>query len=285
MIDRKCKIVPIVVTYNRLEKLRQVMERLFAFNFEHVVIVDNASTDGTGEYLASLAAEKPIHLISLRENTGGAGGFHAGVRYAHEHLDYDYLLLQDDDAWPGEGVMERLCSYEQRPDAVIAAVHYPDGRVCPMNIPGHHPFKDWRQTLRTLIRGARGFHVTEADYQSGRQQAVDFASFVGLFVHRRVIEQVGYPDDRWFIYGDDLEYTLRIRQAGFQMVFDPALHYVHDCQTLKEGKKIYQPLWKAYFTYRNNLHIAKQVAGWWYPLVVLYRVLSWHFALFRYPRE
>ena len=281
--EQGCRVVPVVVTYNRLQKLRHSLQRLAALDFPHIVVVDNASTDGTADYLKKLEKDSRFHIVHLHTNTGGAGGFHAGVQFAHENLDYDYLLFQDDDAWPENNVVQNLCARSDQPDALIAAVYYPDGQICPMNIPGYHPFKSVRQTLRTLFHGARGFHVSARDYTGERAKGVDFASFVGLFVHRRVIDAVGYPDARWFIYGDDLEYTLRIRHAGFQLVFDPSLRYVHDCQTLREGKKIYQPLWKAYFTYRNNLHIARQVSGAWFPLVVLYRVLSWHLATFRYP--
>ncbi|SIO15068.1 Glycosyltransferase, GT2 family [Sulfurivirga caldicuralii] len=284
MTATSCTIVPVVVTHNRIKSLQGVMDRLLAQPFAHLVVVDNASTDGSGAYLDALAqTDRRVHVLHLPENTGGAGGFYAGVRYAHENLHYDYLLFQDDDAWPESNVVEQLCRRHDRPDAVIAAVYYPNGQACPMNIPGYHPFKGARQTLRTLLRGAKGFHVTPSDYATAQPQPVDFASFVGLFVHRRVIEAVGYPDARWFLYGDDLEYTLRIRSKGFRLEFDPRIRYVHDCHTLQDGKKIYRPLWKAYFTYRNNLQVARQVAGGWYPLVVLYRLVSWHVAMLRYP--
>ncbi len=278
------RIVAIVVTYNRLDKLRRTLFYLLEQPFHAVVVVDNASTDGTDAFLAS-QEDARLHVLSLAENRGGAGGFHAGVAYAHEHLNYDYLLLQDDDAWPKGEAWQEFTYNDWCPDAIAAAVYYPSGAICPMNRPGWHPFKNWRQTWRTLVHGAKGFHLAERHFQAYDVIEVDFSSFVGLLVRRDVVETIGMPDPTWFIYGDDLDYTLRIREAGFSLLFVPWLHYVHDCETLRAGRKIYQPVWKAYYTYRNNLILARRVAGGWFPLVVIYRLLTWWVKSVYYPKS
>ncbi|HID00230.1 MAG TPA: glycosyltransferase, partial [Piscirickettsiaceae bacterium] len=177
------RIVAVVVTYNRLSALRRTLSHLLTQPLHAIVVVDNASTDGTQAFLADQVDER-VHVLTLPENLGGAGGFHAGVDYAHTHLDYDYLLLQDDDAWPEGAEWSQFIHSDWFPDAVATAVYYPSGTICPMNRPGWHPFKNWRQTWRTLLHGAQGFHVSPSHFQAAEATEVDFSSFVGLLVHR-----------------------------------------------------------------------------------------------------
>ena len=98
-------VAAIVVTYNRLEKLKNVLASLEAQTRlpEHLVIVNNASTDDTAAYLAeyerdfTLKDKVRITIVTLTENAGGAGGFSAGMRKGYE-LGADFVWIFDDDA-------------------------------------------------------------------------------------------------------------------------------------------------------------------------------------------
>jgi rhamnopyranosyl-N-acetylglucosaminyl-diphospho-decaprenol beta-1,3/1,4-galactofuranosyltransferase len=75
------RIVAVVVTYNRLEMLQRQLERLAEVpELDEVLVVDNASADGTGEWLRG----RPVESVTLPENTGGAGGFSHGLERAVE---------------------------------------------------------------------------------------------------------------------------------------------------------------------------------------------------------
>ena len=104
---------------------------------------------------------------------------------------------------------------------------------------------------------------------------VDFASFVGLFVKKDVIKSLGYPDPEWFIYGDDLDYTLNMTKHNFAIYFDPNLKFIHDCETIDPQKRIYSPMWKAYFTYRNGLIIYRRLSGKYFPFVTILKFVRW----------
>lgn len=274
------KVTAVIVTYNRREKLEKALAIYLASKIAALVVVDNASTDGTGAYLRTLADPR-LHVVSLPENGGGAGGFHEGMKYVHETVrDYDWLVAQDDDAYPDAGTLDKFIASPgpQDADAIIAAVYYPDGGICEMNRPGFLPFKTWRQTLATLRRGNAGFHIDSGHYLEKRRCPVDFASFVGLFIHKRVVEKMGFPDKDWFIYGDDLDYTTGLTGAGFRMVFDPGITFYHDCRSLNAGsvnQKTYSSLWRTYFMYRNGLIIYKRLAGALFFPVLLYKLASW----------
>uniref|UniRef100_UPI001033D924 glycosyltransferase n=1 Tax=Klebsiella pneumoniae TaxID=573 RepID=UPI001033D924 len=96
----KRKVAAVVVTYNRVELLKRAIDALLAqsVELEYIVVVNNNSSDATKDYLDSNQNKKimPIHLST---NTGGAGGFSAGISFAHG-LGVDYIWIMDDDAIP-----------------------------------------------------------------------------------------------------------------------------------------------------------------------------------------
>ncbi|WP_050524830.1 glycosyltransferase [Pseudorhodobacter wandonensis] len=277
------KLVAVVVTYNRLAQLQVTVPRLLAAlaeGLDRVIVVDNASTDGTADWLA---AQDHPRLIVLRcsVNSGGAGGFEQGMRFAVAQFDPDWILVMDDDARPLVGAVETFQSVDRNAAmAWAAAVYHTDGRICDMNRPTLNPFWHRGMVLRTLTavlrgQGRDGFHLNAADYAGTDYRPVDSGSFVGLFISRRAINTVGYPDGSLFIYGDDVLYSLGLRQAGGQILFDPAIRFEHDFTTLSVGDQRFRPLWKAYYHFRNLLMVYRLAAGRWFWLVLLLMVVKW----------
>ena len=100
--QKKYQLVAVVVTYNRLHQLQVTVQRLLQFDaaeLDAVVVVDNASTDGTGDWLATFDDPR-LFVHRHAENGGGAAGFESGMRLAVERFDPDWLLVMDDDARP-----------------------------------------------------------------------------------------------------------------------------------------------------------------------------------------
>lgn len=257
------RLAAVVVTYNRLDKLQATVARLLAAppaQLAHLVVVDNASSDGTAAWLSGLADPR-LEVLSLAENGGGAGGFAAGMAHARDTLDPDWMVLMDDDARP---VAEGLAAFHgtDRTDREgwAAAVRYPDGRLCEMNRPWVNPFWHARAFLRALRRGRAGFHLPTAAYEGRAPVPIDGGSFVGLFLSRRAVEMAGLPDPRLFVYGDDVLYTLALSGAGGRLAFDPGLVFEHDCATVTPGGAM-RPLWKVYYYHRNLLLAYRRAAG------------------------
>ena len=273
------RLIPLIVTYNRLNKLKVAIDTWLKTDIYKLIVVNNASTDNTKLYLDNLSKHiDKLVVINLSRNMGGAGGFYMGLKYAIEHFDFDWVVLQDDDAYPDIDAINYFLKEKDlsTADVYVSAVYYPSGKISLMNIPGYLPFKTFKQTIKSIIFGGKGFHLDPKLYFTEKEYDVDFASFVGLFIRKEVIESVGLPRRDFFIYGDDVEYTIRITKAGFRMKFDPKLRFFHDCETLHFGKrKIYKPLWKVYFTYRNGIIIYKQLSGILFPLVLLNKIPLW----------
>lgn len=277
------RLVAVVVTYNRLAQLRVTLARLLAARAEgldHIIVVDNASTDGTADWLALRATEGlSVHRCTV--NGGGAGGFETGMRLAVSKFDPDWILVMDDDARPEPGAVAAFLGADRSAAmAWSSAVYHPDGRICDMNRPTLNPF--WhpgmiRRTLTGMMRGQGrdNFHLNAADYASADFRAVDSGSFVGLFVSRAAIEMVGYPDGSLFIYGDDVLYSLGLRQAGGQILFDPSIRFEHDFTTMTDADQRFKPLWKTYYHYRNLLMVYRLASGRWFWLVLPLVGLKW----------
>jgi GT2 family glycosyltransferase len=280
-------LAAIIVTYNRLEALKQSLERVLREEVDRVHVIDNASSDGTADWLATLDDPR-LRVTRLSENGGGAGGFAAGLEAAMGGEDpAAWCVLFDDDAWPLPGSFARFRRDAARLDpddtrpgalgAIAASVCYPDGKICEMNRPNLNPFWHGRVLARTLLGGRGQFKVTDADLAPDAPvRPLDVASFVGYFVSRGAVRGLGLrPEAGLFLYGDDVLYSLRLRRAGLRIELWPQLRFAHDCGTMGEGF-VYRPLWKIYYHCRNGVQIAREAAGpVVFPAALAYYTLVW----------
>lgn len=273
------RLVSVVVTHNRLAALQVTLARLLETDpadLSRIVVIDNASTDGTTGWLAGLTDPR-LDVVHCAQNTGGAGGFEAGMRHAVARYDPDWLVVLDDDARPDPGALAAFHAADRSgAEAWAAAVYHPDGRICDMNRPSRNPF--WRPEVlrRTLLGGGRdGFHLGPADYAADHPTSIDGTSFVGFFISRAGVALAGFPDGSLFIYGDDVLYTLGLTARGGRILFDPALRFEHAFTTSVAGDSRMRPLWKCYYHYRNLLMVYRLCAGWWFILAGPAAGLKW----------
>ncbi len=264
------KLTAVIVTYNRLPKLRVTLPKALAAGFDRIIVVDNASTDGTAAYLETLASQQ-LTVIRSVQNVGGAGGFARGIGAAH---GADWIVLFDDDAWPDDATVDRFRAMapELPKDAgvVAADVLLPDHTPSDLNRVIINPFWNLRKRAPEVVRrGRRGFTVSD-----GREAEVDAAIFVGFFLRGKAAKSVPLPDSGLFIYSDDILYSLTLRKAGWRILYKPDLRFIHDCETLA-SQDIYRPMWKNFYTIRNGVEVARQAAGPFYPVALGYLVFIW----------
>lgn len=271
-------LAAVVVTHSRLEKLRETVLRLLDQPVDHLLVFDNASRDGTAEWLAGLSDPRLIVRISS-DNLGGAGGFSRALCEVRDRLDPDWVVVMDDDGRPAPGAIAAFRAMDRAGwDALGAAVFHPDGRICEMNRPYRNPFWHRREFLQTLSgRGRRGFHLPDDAYVPDVAVIeVDMSSFVGLFLSRAAIAQAGLPDPRLFIYGDDQLYTLTMRRRGLRIGFAPQIRFEHDTEAAQGATGlVLSPLWKVYYNYRNALIAYRVAAGLCFWPLVPVLVLKW----------
>lgn len=280
------RVVAVVATRNRLWELKRTVAALLAEPCVAVVVVDNGSDDGTRDWLNAQSDPRLVPVFP-RENLGGAGGFELGMHVARVNLSPDWVVVMDDDARPLPGAISAFAGISRAGwDMVSAAVYYPDGHICEMNRPALNPFWHPRELLATALkalvgRGRSGFHLPDAEYARPAPVEIDVGSFVGMFISARVMEGIGLPDGKLFIYGDDTSYSLRARKAGFRIGFAPQVVFEHNCSTFTE-QKLFRPLWKVYYNFRNGLLSYRLAAGLAFWLVAPVVLLKWVAAARRY---
>lgn len=191
------RIAAVVVTYNRKELLLQCIQHLLTQQGAvcDVLVVDNASTDGTAQALEQMTSPR-LFYRNTGENLGGAGGFNFGIKWAAE-AGYDYVWIMDDDTLPQPDALVQLWNAHERLNGqygfLSSVVLWKDGKECRMN----------RQKIK------KSFYEHVELLQYGIVQ-IEQATFVSLFFPISVIQKVGLPIREYFIWGDDIEYTRRI---------------------------------------------------------------------------
>ena len=199
------QIIALVVTYNRKELLKECLNALMrqTRKLDRIVVVDNASTDGTIElfYGDGIFSNRGIEYKRVSVNSGGAGGFYAGIKYCSQLGEWIWLM--DDDTIPTNTALENLCLAmkkleDEKISFLASKVIGPNGE--PMNLPtidsraGTNGYSDWYMYLDEGIVKIRT------------------ATFVSLLLNCDAVKEIGYPIPWYFIWGDDTEYTLRATQ-------------------------------------------------------------------------
>ena len=194
----------IIVTWNRLDMLKRcVGAARTAAPGADILVVDNASTDGTSAWLKQ---QEGILALSLPENTGGAGGFAAGMQWAYDR-GYGWLWIMDDDVEPLPGALEVVAAHAPHADVIQAAKYEDDGSECVFE-----GLLDPRTMRRRRLPVAS---VPPCGFVS-----CNVATFEGLFVSRRAIEAIGVPEASFFYGLDDLFYGYRASEK-VRFIFVP----------------------------------------------------------------
>lgn len=243
-------VCAVIVAYNRLALLRDCVDALRQQTRrpDTILVVDNASTDGTSDWLATQA-----DVTTLRQvNAGSAGGFARGLSWAAQ-AGCDWVWLMDDDCLPDRGALACLLRHADTPGiaALAPAVHNP-GKGININhalrcAPGRCVFPDF------------GEPVPLAAYD---EEAVDLdlATYTGLLVARRAIDAVGVPRAELFLHYDDTEYVFRLRRFGRVRLIPGAVMQhqsaAADYFTAARRPK-FAAVWIMYYGNRNRVWLAR----------------------------
>ena len=258
-------VAAVVVTYNRARLLLECLDALLRQTrpVDKIVLIDNASTDGTVEALRSGGYMDNPQIDYQRSafNSGGAGGFHDGMKRAYE-LGFDWIWVMDDDAEPFSDALEKM-----EPSLSDEGI----GGVANLTIGlDGLPQLEHRGWLELRNTTSRAFRAIDLSTLAGPMK-ISFASFVGLAVHRTAIERIGLPKREMFIKSDDLEYCVRLASIGpLVLVPDSKIRHkdgalANSVSRSRFGKTSDRvPLEKltvGYFALRNLLWIRRQNCG------------------------
>ncbi|WP_262264459.1 glycosyltransferase [Pantoea dispersa] len=243
----------LIVTYNRIEKLKISLKATLALPFEYVVIINNNSSDGTTDWLKSVS-DKRVIVINSSRNIGGAGGFKLGAEYITKNLKTDWIVFYDDDAYPGKDFLNKFNDLKKNiNDIYCSKVIDANSEICQMNLP-------WRKLPETLMENFN-YYKNKQDFCADidtRCEVITF-SFVGCILHSTVLRKTyELIVEDLFIYFDDVFYSFQLKLMGFNIIYEPSLIFQHDIDS--NNNKPF-PAWKVYYLTRNiirSCHILKE---------------------------
>jgi glycogen synthase len=244
-------VCTLIVSYNRLEQLRDCIRAVLGQTRvpERIVVIDNASEDGTYDAIRLEFAQ--VEMVHLSVNTGPAGGFSKGFERALDSK-LEYVWTLDDDCVPEADALEMLLrtlvSFPEnaRPRLLSSYVVWKDGSPHPMNRPVFGI--SWRQRERWAQRNGLA--------------SVRATSFVSTLISLQSVAEHGLPWAAYYFWNDDVEYTARLLrdQQGYAVPNSKVMHL---------SSRPYVPLddssGRYFYEVRNKLWMVRFSNAWSVP--------------------
>jgi rhamnopyranosyl-N-acetylglucosaminyl-diphospho-decaprenol beta-1,3/1,4-galactofuranosyltransferase len=248
------RIAAVVVTYNRKQLLGECLDSLLGQTraLDGLYVIDNASTDGTGEHLRDRGfasrddPHRQEHYVRMPENAGGAGGFAEGMVRAVA-AGFDWLWLMDDDVVAAPNALEALVRTKQTLEAacdgpfilnsLVVARDQPDGDALAF------PLRELSAN-GSPRRGAFHWRLSEVQDQVHDGLYPWICPFNGTFVPARAVHEVGPPRREFFLYGDETDFQFRAaRRYRLYTVIDSRVFHPRLPSSVFD--------WRQYYIIRN----------------------------------
>lgn len=228
------KVIAVVVTYNRANLLSQCINaiRQQTIKPHSILVINNGSTDKTLQWLSS---QEDLHVIT-QKNVGSAGGFFTGIDWAFKNK-YSWIWCMEDDGYPKQDALEKILCADT-------------GQLCLRNCTIIN--NDDKHAFVWKNKG----HATTSEVGSKLLFGVEHP-FNGTLLHRNIVERVGLPNPKLFLWGDETEYYYRITKTNRIPVctITDSIHYhpPGTCSIKKDWD--HTTSWKMYYYVRNRLQI------------------------------
>jgi N-acetylglucosaminyl-diphospho-decaprenol L-rhamnosyltransferase len=251
----------VVVNYNAGDYLGRCLDSLEALRGDittDVLVIDNASRDGSGE--AAVASRRWARLIANPDNRGLSAAWNQGIR--ETKASYVLFLNPDAELWRGTLASYLRIAREHEETGIVGPlVRDPDGRVYPSG----RPFPSLIDAVGHAFLGSlvgtnpftRRYHMAGWDRSSERE--VDWVSGCCMLFPRAALEAVGGFDEGFFLYGEELDIATRLREAGWRVLFIPEVEVLHEIG-VSTGRSRRMLLMHSASIYRY--YAKHRVAGW-----------------------
>jgi hypothetical protein len=267
-------IAIIVVNYNTQQETLECLQSLQKIshdNFEYrIIVVDNGSQQEL-RIPAKLKTDK-VELIRTEANIGFTGGNNLGISHAVKQDNPDYFLLLNSDTTVDPDFLDELYLCIQGDDRGLAAskIYFEKGYEF------HDDYK--KSELGKVVWYGGGvidwnnlmaFHMCVDEVDRGQCQhrtESDFATGCSMLIKREVIEEVGILDKKYFLYLEDVDYSLRVKKKGYKIVFCPDSVVYHKNAGSSDGAGSAIHL---YYQTRNRLLLFFKYSDWRHKLTTL----------------
>ena len=284
------KVCAVLVTYgDRYHLLKPGIVVLLKQQISHIIVVDNHSLPRSHEHLKMLekALNGKLEVIHLAENTGSAGGYSSGLRYASANEECEFILLLDDDIRPREGALKALLDFWQNIEVEdkgqrIALLSFREDREIYKEV----ILKNKPDLVMGRKNSFLGFHVigipkellrrfkhrylretNEMALLKKMSGQVSTAPYGGMFFHKMLLDEIGYPNRDFYLYSDDWEFSYRITQKGGKIILllNSVIEDIEKSWHLGEKKGLFRVNllgdlddFRLYYYVRNRVYFEKK---------------------------
>ena len=225
------KVSIIIVSYNTKELtkacLRSIESSMILSDRWEIIVIDNASNDGSAEFLKR---KKNIRFIANASNVGFARANNIGIKNARG----EYILLLNSDTELRPGTLQELLSYMDsypRVGVVTCRVELPDGNIdpaCHRGFPTPWASFTYFLGLERMFPASRIFSQYHLGYEDLHTiHEIDSPSGAFFLTRRSILEELHGLDEEYFMYAEDIDLSYRIKEAGWKIVFYPKKSIVH----------------------------------------------------------
>lgn len=254
----------IIVNYNTKELTLQCLESIYEFNtrissFE-IFVVDNNSTDGSVKAIKQQF--KNVILIENRDNVGFSKANNQAIKQAKG----EYVLLLNSDTIIKENTLSVMLQYMQQNHSVGAAgceVLLPDGKLdkaCHRGFPTPSASFYYMLGLAKKYPNNPKFNEYHKSYYNMRKiHEIDCLVGAFMIVRAETIQQVGMLDEKFFMYGEDIDWCYRIKEAGWKIIYNPTVSIIHykGASSRRKPVKIVYEFHRAMFLFHKKHYTSK----------------------------
>ena len=256
----------VVLSWNGRNDTLACLKSLLLSRYDglRIVVIDNASTDGSVAAVRSAFPDIPI--IENSENLRWAGGNNVGIRYAMEQ-GADYILLLNNDIEVDAEMIARLAQ---------AASELPEaGILAPKIYYAAQPDVIWYAGGGVSLWRGLFWHdgIREKDVgQFEKARDVDYITGCAMLIRRAVLEQIGELDERFYLYGEDVDYSLRAKASGYRLRLVPGATMRHKVSASLGPTSLRKFLIRT----RSNLRLYRKYSPvWsWFTTIPIFAVLD-----------
>lgn len=248
------KICVILVNYNGAKYndkcINSILRSTIATEIQ-IVVVDNASTDDSLNDLYNMWGQnKNITIISLDENYGFSKANNVGIEWARkEH--FEYFLLLNNDTEVAEDAIEHMVNEQKKTGAIVVPkILYADRPDIIWCAGGNFSKLIWKPLQRGLGQKDRG--------QYNQNEKCDFANGCAMLISEDIVKEIGFLDERFFLYYEDVEYSLKARRQGIPVWYCSDALIYHKVNGSTSGN---QRPDNAYYITRNWILCNKDYMG------------------------
>lgn len=257
----------IIVNYNTKELTLQCISSIYESNTKknsfEIFVVDNNSSDGSVEAIKQQF--KKVILIENKDNVGFSKANNQAIRQAKG----EYILLLNSDTIVQENTLSIMLQYMQQNNDVGAAgceVLLQDGKL---DIACHRGFPTPSASFYYMLGLAKKypnnpkFNQYHKSYLNMREiHEIDCLVGAFMIVRAETIQQVGMLDESFFMYGEDIDWCYRIKEAGWKIVYNPTVSIIHykGASSRKKPVKIVYEFHRAMFIFHKKHYAQKYSA-------------------------